>query len=264
MSRLVGNKAPNFSLKAVSGNGESFLDISLNDYAGRWLVLFFYPLDFTFVCPTEITSISEQYDQFQNLNANILGISTDSIYSHQAWIRNGLGKINYPLGADKTLNIANKYGVLLEDEGIALRGTFIISPELEVKYAVIHDNNVGRSTEELLRVLTALQTDSLCGANWKVGSKTLEVTETHFEKKVLTNNSSDIKIYTLPNCSYCNETKKYFNENNLPYEEFNLEISKEGQAFMEKNKYSKLPITVINGEEIHGFRLDLIKELLEK
>lgn len=261
MNRLVGKKAPSFHIQGVTGDGENFLDISLDHYKGKWLVLFFYPLDFTFVCPTEITSLSQQFNEFEKLNANVLGISTDSIYSHQQWIRSGLGKINYPLGADKLLNVSKDYGVLLEDEGVALRGTFIIDPEQIIKYAVVHDNNIGRNTNEFLRVLSALQTNSLCGANWEVGNEPLSVTETE-TIKTTNSNSQPIKIYTLPDCSYCKQTKLYLDKNNYTYEEIDLNTNKAGQSFMSERNYSKLPVTVIGETEIHGFRLDLIKETL--
>ncbi len=264
MKRIVGKKAPDFKIKAVSGDSESFLDLSLKSFKGKWLVLFFYPLDFTFICPTEITSISQQFAEFEKLNACVLGVSADSVYSHQQWIRNGLGKLNFPLGADKTLEVSKEYGVLLEDEGVALRGTFIIDPDQVVKYAVVHDNNVGRNTDELLRVLTALQTNSLCGANWKIGSETIDAPETKVIKSDVSEskNSQPIKIYTIPTCSYCKQVKEFLNENNFEYEVIDLETNAQGRAFMDERKYTHLPVTVIGETEISGFRLDLIKETL--
>ena len=176
--RLVGKQAPFFKLETALGNGENFGTASLTDYTGKWLVLFFYPLDFTFVCPTEITALSDAVAEFKNLNTEVLGVSTDSKYSHKAWInahRNdgGLGKINFPLGADLTHSVSRDYGVLIEEEGIALRGLFIINPEGELKYQVVNHNDVGRSVEETLRVLQALQTGGLCPMNWKPGQKNL-------------------------------------------------------------------------------------------
>ncbi|MEX1030434.1 MAG: peroxiredoxin [Paenibacillaceae bacterium] len=177
-ARLVGKQAPDFSMQSVSGDGEQFSKVSLADYKGKWLVFFFYPLDFTFVCPTEITALSDANELFQDLDTEILGVSTDSQYSHRAWIQtprdsNGLGKINFPLAADSTQQIARDYGVLIEEEGIALRGLFIIDPEGEVKYQVVNHNDVGRSVDETLRVLQALQSGGLCAANWKPGEKNL-------------------------------------------------------------------------------------------
>jgi alkyl hydroperoxide reductase subunit AhpC len=178
MNRLVGKNAPDFKMSAVLGNGETFCDISLGDYRGKWLVLFFYPLDFTFVCPTELTSLSQRHNEFRDLNADILGVSTDSIHSHKAWINsptenNGLGELNYPLASDNLHEVSKDYGIYLEDEGVSLRGLFIIDPEGILKYQVVHDNNIGRSVDETLRVLQALQSGGLCPVNWKPGQKTL-------------------------------------------------------------------------------------------
>lgn len=176
--RLVGLPAPRFEMETALGNGKEFGKISLDDYKGKWLVLFFYPLDFTFVCPTEITAMSDRYEEFVDLDTEVLGISTDSKFSHRAWINtprdsNGLGELKFPLAADLTHKVSRDYGVLLEDNGIALRGLFIISPEGELKYQVVHHNDIGRSVDETLRVLQALQVGGLCPANWKPGQKTL-------------------------------------------------------------------------------------------
>ncbi|EXX87728.1 thioredoxin peroxidase [Paenibacillus darwinianus] len=176
--RLVGRPAPEFTMETALGNGKDFGKASLSDYKGKWLVLFFYPLDFTFVCPTEITALSMAADEFKKLNTEILGVSTDSKHSHRAWINtpvndNGLGELNFPLAADLTKKVASDYGVLIEDEGIALRGLFIIDPEGELKYQVVNHNDVGRSVEETLRVLQALQSGGLCPMNWKPGQSTL-------------------------------------------------------------------------------------------
>lgn len=173
MERLVGVKAPDFCMQAVTGDGEDFIDVKLEDYKGKWLVLFFYPLDFTFVCPTEISAFSEQYDKFKDLNADILSVSIDSIYSHQTWIEGELGKIKFPMASDKTMKVSKDYGVLIEEDGVALRGLFIIDPKQNVKYSVIHDLNVGRSIEETLRVLKALQTGGLCAIDWSEGDDLL-------------------------------------------------------------------------------------------
>lgn len=173
MERLVGRPAPDFTLPTAFGNGEDFGEASLKDYKGEWLVLFFYPLDFTFIWPTEIRSFSERYDEFEKLNAKVLGVSTDSEHSHKAWINGDLGKLNFPLGSDKTRKTAEDYGVLIEEEGIALRGLFIIDPEGTVQYSVVHNNDVGRSTDEVLRVLKAIQTGGLCPMNWDEGDDLL-------------------------------------------------------------------------------------------
>ncbi|AKG33775.1 peroxiredoxin [Paenibacillus durus] len=176
--RLVGKQAPDFTMETVSGDGKEFGKVSLSDYRGKWLVFFFYPLDFTFVCPTEITALSEAADQFTALDTEILGVSIDSVHSHKAWINapkdaNGLGQLKFPLASDITKKVASDYGVLIEEEGIALRGLFIIDPEGELKYQVVNHNDVGRSVEETLRVLQALQSGGLCPMNWKPGDKNL-------------------------------------------------------------------------------------------
>jgi peroxiredoxin 2/4 len=173
MQGLVGNQAPFFKLKAVKGDGSSFIEVKLDDYKGKWLVIFYYPLDFTFVCPTEITGFSKKYEEFQKMNTEVLAVSCDSEYSHQAWIKSGLGEIKFPIAADKTMKVSNEYGILIEDEGISLRGLYIIDPEGIVRYSVVHDLNVGRSVEETLRVLKALQTGGLCPMGWKEGENTL-------------------------------------------------------------------------------------------
>lgn len=172
--RFVGKPAPNFSMLTTKNMEELNHTATLEDYKGKWLIFFFYPLDFTFVCPTEITAFSDRIEDFDDLDAEILGVSTDSVYSHRAWIntptdQNGLGPINYPLASDITKEVARAYGVLVEEEGVAMRGLFIIDPEGIVRYQVVHDMNVGRNVDETLRVLEGLQSGSLCGANWSPG-----------------------------------------------------------------------------------------------
>ncbi|MBA4603026.1 peroxiredoxin [Thermoactinomyces mirandus] len=176
--RLVGLPAPDFEMESTKNLEELDVNVKLSDYKGKWLILFFYPLDFTFVCPTEITALSDRYEEFVELGADILGVSTDSKYSHRAWIKtprseNGLGEIKYPLGADVTHKVSKDYGVYLEDEGVALRGLFIIDPEGIVRHQTVNDNDIGRNVDEVLRVLQALQTGGLCPANWKPGQATL-------------------------------------------------------------------------------------------
>lgn len=178
MSSLVQKSAPQFSVKGVVG--KEFKEIKLLDYKGKWVVLFFYPLDFTFVCPTEITAFSDSYAKFKELNCEILGCSVDSHFSHLAWINTprsegGLGELNYPLISDLNKQVARDYGVLLENAGLALRGTFIVNPEGVVQYQVVHDLGIGRNVEETLRVLEAIQTNAktgeVCPANWNRGGK---------------------------------------------------------------------------------------------
>ncbi|MDO4553623.1 MAG: peroxiredoxin [Lachnospiraceae bacterium] len=173
MKRLVRTTAPDFKMKAVTGDGYDFIDVSLDDYKDKWLVMFFYPLDFTFVCPTEITAFSERYEEFTELKADILAVSCDSEYSHQAWIEGDLGKLKFPIASDKTMKVAKDYGVLIEEEGIALRGLFIIGPDQQVRYNVVQDTNVGRSVDETIRVLKAFQTGGLCPINWQEGDDLL-------------------------------------------------------------------------------------------
>ncbi|MFD0767978.1 peroxiredoxin [Bacillus sp. CGMCC 1.60114] len=177
--RLVGKQAPRFEMNAVVPNKE-FKKVSLEENMknDKWTVLYFYPMDFTFVCPTEIIALSDRYDEFEDLDAEVIGVSTDTVHTHLAWIntdrtKNGLGDLRYPLAADTNHTISSDYGVLLEEEGIALRGLFIINPEGELMYQVVHHNNIGREVDEVLRVLQALQTGGLCPANWKPGQETL-------------------------------------------------------------------------------------------
>ena len=166
----VGQPAPDFSAEGVME--KDFETYNLMDYRDKWVVLFFYPKDFTFVCPTEITGFSTAHGEFEKLNATVFGCSTDSIHSHKAWLKD-LGKLKYPLLSDDSFKMSRDYNVFLEDENIALRGTFIIDPEGILRYALYHDLSVGRSVEETLRVLSALQTGELCPIGWKPGEKTL-------------------------------------------------------------------------------------------
>ena len=171
--RLVGVQAPAFEMETALGNGEEFGKVSLEGYKGKWLVMFFYPLDFTFICPTEITAFSDAAAQFSELNAEVLAVSTDSVHSHKAWINNGLGKLDIQIASDNNHQVSRDYGVLIEDKGIALRGLFIIDPDGVLQYSVNHNTNIGRNVEETLRVLQALQSGGLCGINWKPGQPNL-------------------------------------------------------------------------------------------
>jgi peroxiredoxin (alkyl hydroperoxide reductase subunit C) len=177
---LVQKDAPDFKAQALVG--KTFKEIQLADYKGRWVVLFFYPLDFTFVCPTEITAFSDRHDEFKKLDCEVLGCSVDSQFSHLAWANTprkegGLGEVSYPLISDLTKDIARSYGVLVND-AVALRGLFIITPQGKVAYSVVHDLNVGRSVDETLRVLEGFQqsekTGEVCPANWRQGAKTMK------------------------------------------------------------------------------------------
>jgi len=181
MSVLVTQEAPDFKAQAVMPDG-SFQEISLADFRGKHVLLFFYPLDFTFVCPTEIIAFSEAVEQFEGLGVQVLGCSVDSHFSHLAW-RNtprkqgGIGEIKYPLIADLDKTIAAAYDVLLPG-GIALRGLFLIDKEGIVRHQVVNDLPLGRSVEEALRMVQALQFveqhGEVCPANWHQGSATIK------------------------------------------------------------------------------------------
>jgi peroxiredoxin (alkyl hydroperoxide reductase subunit C) len=147
--------------------------VSLDDYQGRWLVLIFYPADFTFVCPTEMLAFSEATVEFEAEDAGLIGISTDGVHCHEAWQEFVLGRLAFPLAADTTLTVCRDYGVLIEDEGIAQRALFIIDPYGVVRYQVVHDGDVGRSVDEALRVLRALRAGCRMPVNWKPGEAPL-------------------------------------------------------------------------------------------
>lgn len=166
----IGQQAPSFRVEGVVG--EEVKEYSLEEYRGKWVVLFFYPLDFTFICPTEITAFSENKAKFDELDTVVFGASTDSVHSHKAWLKE-LGHLNFPLLSDNNHALTRSYGILLEDEGISLRGTYIIDPEGNLQYQLVHSNDVGRNIDEVLRVLSALQTGELCQVGWKPGEETL-------------------------------------------------------------------------------------------
>jgi alkyl hydroperoxide reductase subunit AhpC len=168
----VGGLAPDFKAKAyVAGE---FKDVSLRDYQGKWVCLFFYPLDFTFVCPTEIKSFGENEAQFKDLGCQILGASTDSEYSHKAWFERDLKEVKFPVLADNAHTISRDYGVLIEDKGFALRGTFLIDPKGVLQWMSVNALGVGRSVDEVIRTLQALKTGELCPAGWTPGKPTLK------------------------------------------------------------------------------------------
>jgi peroxiredoxin 2/4 len=169
----VGSPAPPFTLDAVVN--QEFKKVSLSDYQGKWVVLFFYPGDFTFVCPTEIKGFSKSLDEFTRADAQVLAVSVDSKYSHLAWLKSGaLDKLEYPLLSDFSKQTSRAYGVLDKETSTARRGLFIIDPKGVIQYRVVHSDKVGRSVDETLRVLKALQTEELCPLNWKPGDKTIK------------------------------------------------------------------------------------------
>ncbi len=178
---IIGNPAPPFSGNAAS-NGE-IVKISLDDYKGKWLVMFFYPLDFTFVCPTELVAFSDRADDFRATGAEILGVSVDSVHTHLAWTRTprnqaGVGELNYPLLADLDKSTCQAYDVLAG--AVALRGLFIIDPQGNVQHATVNNLPVGRNVDEVLRTLKAFQftqeTGNVCPANWKDGDSGMAAT----------------------------------------------------------------------------------------
>lgn len=179
----VTQPAPQFTATAVV-NGE-FKQVSLSDYKGKWVVLFFYPLDFTFVCPTEIRAFSDRFAEFKALGCEVLACSVDSEYSHLAWINQsrkegGLGPMNIPVLSDITKDISARYGVLLHNQGISLRGLFIIDPQGILRQVTINDLPIGRSVDETLRLLKAFQfhekNGEVCPADWKPGQETMQTT----------------------------------------------------------------------------------------
>jgi len=176
---MIGKKVENISFAIFHEN--EFKDVYLADYAGKWLILFFYPADFTFICPTELQELAGLYEEFKKEGAEILSVSTDTKFVHKAWhdSSEAIKLVNFPMAADPTGNLAKMFGVYIPAEGLALRGTFIISPEGEVKSIEVNDNSIGRSGRELLRKLRAAKFVSehdglVCPASWEPGTETLE------------------------------------------------------------------------------------------
>ncbi|MCF7831168.1 peroxiredoxin [Candidatus Gracilibacteria bacterium] len=166
----VGSLAPDFHMDGFfKGEKKKY---SLKDYKGKWKVLFFYPLNFTFVCPTEILEMSKRHKEFEKLDAQVLGISVDSVFAHEAWLKE-LGELNFPLLSDITKEVSYSYQILLENEGICLRGVFIIDPDNILRSYTVNDLPIGRNVDEILRVIEASKTGHLCPIGWKKGQKTL-------------------------------------------------------------------------------------------
>ena len=183
MSTLVTKQAPDFTAQAVLADN-SFAELTLSSYRGKYVVLFFYPLDFTFVCPSEIIAFDKALEKFEAKNAQVLGVSVDSHFTHLAWKntppdRGGIGQVKYPLVADLSKKIAKKYGVLFGKE-VALRGLFLIDTEGVVRHALVNDLPLGRSVDEALRILEALQFHEehgeVCPANWREGEDAMTPT----------------------------------------------------------------------------------------
>ncbi len=176
----IGDKIDNFTLDAYHDG--KFIKVKFSDYKGKWMVLAFYPADFTFVCPTELEELAENYEKFKKLNAEILSISTDTHFVHKAWHDNSktISKIKYPMLADPTGKVCQYFGTFIESEGLSLRATFIINPDQEIVAMDLHDNSIGRSTAEILRKLEASKFvyDNngavVCPASWRPGDKPLK------------------------------------------------------------------------------------------
>jgi peroxiredoxin (alkyl hydroperoxide reductase subunit C) len=185
MGVLVGKKAPDFKATAVV-NGSDFKEVKLSDYQGKYVVMFFYPLDFTFVCPTELHAFQEKLDTFKKLNCEVLGVSIDSHFSHMAWLNTprsegGIKGVTYPVIADIHKTISRDYDVLIPEAGIALRGTFLIDKNGVVQQQTINNLPLGRNVDEMIRLLEALQyTEThgeVCPANWKKGETAMKATQ---------------------------------------------------------------------------------------
>jgi peroxiredoxin (alkyl hydroperoxide reductase subunit C) len=183
MSTLVTKEAPDFAAQAVMDDN-SFAELKLSDYRGKYVVLFFYPLDFTFVCPSEIVAFDKELDKFREKNAEVIGVSVDSQFTHLAWKntpldKGGIGQVRYPMVADLDKNVSRAYGVL-SDESVALRGLFLIDKEGIVRHELVNDLGLGRNVEEALRMLDALQFTEkhgdVCPANWKEGDEAMKPT----------------------------------------------------------------------------------------
>ncbi|GHT27616.1 peroxiredoxin [Bacteroidia bacterium] len=178
MQPIINSQLPEFKLQAYHKGG--FKTVSSNDVLGKWAIFFFYPADFTFVCPTELADMADKYAKFQELGVEVYSVSTDTHFTHKAWhdASETIRKINYPMLADHTGALARAFGVLIEEEGLAYRGTFVVNPEGKIKITEIHDNGIGRNADELLRKVEAAQfvaahPNEVCPAKWKKGDATL-------------------------------------------------------------------------------------------
>jgi peroxiredoxin (alkyl hydroperoxide reductase subunit C) len=175
----VRDTFPQFKLQSVVSleKGKEFKDLSNDSYPGKWLVVFFWPMDFTFVCPTEIAEFGRKNGEFADRDAQVLGVSTDSHFVHLAWRKDhdDLRDLPFPMMADIKRELSAACGVLAEEEGVALRATFLVDPNGVIRWVDVNDLKVGRNVDEVLRVLDALQTDELCPCNWKEGQATLKI-----------------------------------------------------------------------------------------
>lgn len=179
MQTLINSRIPDF--KAEAFHEGKFRTITQDDLRGKWSILFFYPADFTFVCPTELSDMADKYDAFRKMGVEVYSVSTDTHFVHKAWhdASESIRKIRYPMLADPTGHLSRAFGVHIEEAGLAYRGTFVIDPEGKIKLAEVHDNGIGRNADELLRKVQAAQfvashPHEVCPAKWKPGDKTLK------------------------------------------------------------------------------------------
>ena len=179
MTPIINSQLPEFSVNAFV-NGE-FKTVTSADVLGKWAVFFFYPADFTFVCPTELVDIAEKYEQLKAMGVEVYSVSTDSHFVHKAWhdASDSIRKIKYPMLADPTGALSRAFGVYIEEDGMAYRGTFVVNPEGKIKLAEVHDNSIGRNADELVRKIEAAQfvashDGEVCPAKWKAGEETLK------------------------------------------------------------------------------------------
>ncbi len=190
MAVLVGKQAPDFKANAAVG-GKIVKDFSLSHFRGKYVLLFFYPLNFTFVCPTELHAFNEKLEEFEKRNAQVIGCSVDSCYSHLAWLntpksKGGIQGVNYPIVSDINKTISTDYDVLVADQGISYRGLFLIDKEGTVRHQIVNDLPIGRSVDEALRTLDALiyheKHGEVCPANWQAGKSSMKPTQEGLEK----------------------------------------------------------------------------------
>ncbi|PIR45683.1 MAG: peroxiredoxin [Candidatus Vogelbacteria bacterium CG10_big_fil_rev_8_21_14_0_10_50_13] len=181
MENLIGKLVPDLTLEAYLPESDKSQTIKLTDYRDKWLVLVFYPADFSFVCPTELEELADRYQDFKKLGATVLSVSTDTVFTHKAWHDKSpaVKKIKFPMIADPTRQLCRALGTYLEEEGLSLRGSFIIDPKGKIRAYEIHDNSIGRSASELLRKLQAAKfvnehKGQVCPASWTPGKKTLK------------------------------------------------------------------------------------------
>lgn len=179
METIINSQVPEFSVQAFH-NGQ-FVTVSNKDIEGKWAIFFFYPADFTFVCPTELVDMADKYEQFKAMGVEVYSVSTDSHFVHKAWhdASESIRKIKYPMLADPTGLLSRAFGVMIEDAGMAYRGTFVVNPEGKIKIAEIQDNGIGRNADELMRKVEAAQfiaanPNEVCPAKWKKGETTLK------------------------------------------------------------------------------------------